>query len=221
MKKTLALTLLSTLLLAETFTIQPGWNLLGTQAEIPTSELLSNSNIKNVVIYTNGAYKATNKNEFSTVPAKSGFFVFSESATSLTLQTVDTTVNLKKVDGNGNELADDATPWKILHIKDAHLYVEMKNDFTIDQKFSSQEEAISYCTSFTVGNVSGWRLPTTMELTGIGSVYNTSKDYFTKMNYLNNHWVNDNIYTYASPAGGSAGGGSTGLKDTVCVKDVN
>lgn len=221
MKKTVALTLLSTFLFAETFTIAPGWSLLGTQAEIPTSKILSNSSIKNVVIYTNGAYKATNKNEFSTIPAKSGFFVYSESSTTLTLQTVDTSVVLKKVDGNGNELADDAASWKILHIKNANLYVEMKNDFTIDQKFSSQEEAIAYCTNLTIGSISGWRLPTFTELTGIGSVYNTSKDYFTKMNYNSYHWVNDNTYTYASPAGNSAGGGSSGLSYTVCIKDKN
>lgn len=221
MKKTLALTLVSTLLFAETFTIQPGWNLLGTQAEIQTSEVLSNSSIKNVVIYTNGSYKATNKNEFSTIPAKSGFFVFSESSTSLALQTVDTSVSLKKVDANGNELADDAALWKILHIKDAKLYVEMKNDFTINQKFSSQEEAIAYCTNLTVGSVSGWRLPTTTELTGIGSVYNTSRDYFTQMNYNSMHWVVNDTNNVIAPSGGSTAAWSNTIAMAMCVKDIN
>jgi hypothetical protein len=139
MKKILLAIMLTSILVAETFTIKPGWNLLGTIAEIPTAEVLANTNIKNIVIYSDGGYKATNKNEFTTIPAKSGFFVFSESNTTLSLQTVesvDTSVEVVKVDGNGNELSADATAWKILYIKDVNLYIEMKNDFTVGQSYS-------------------------------------------------------------------------------------
>lgn len=213
MKKTLLTTLTATLLLGESFTLQSGWNLLGTNAEIQTSQILSNPTIKNVVIYTNGAYKATSKNEFSSIPAKSGFFVFAENATTLELETLDTSADLAKVDGDGVELPANASSWKILHIKDANLYVEMKNDYAVGQKYS-RDEALSYCANLTVGNISGWRLSETNELTGIGSVYNKSKDFFYRV-ASGNHHTNSGIsgidgdyptYSFILPA--------------LCVKDA-
>ena len=66
--------MLNSLLLSTTFTINPGWNLLGTSKSLPVSDILANTNIKNVVIYQNGEYKASNKNEITTIPEKSGFF---------------------------------------------------------------------------------------------------------------------------------------------------
>jgi len=46
MKKILLAIMLTSILVAETFIIKPGWNLLGTIAEISTAEILANANIK-------------------------------------------------------------------------------------------------------------------------------------------------------------------------------
>lgn len=220
MKKILLTVMLTSILVAETFTIKPGWNLLGTIVEIPTAEILANENIKNVVIYSNGSYKATNKNEFKTIPAKSGFFVFSESSTTISLQTVksvDTSVKVVKVDGNGNELSADANYWKILYIKEANLYIEMKDDYTVGQKFSNTG-AVTYCSNLTIGNISEWRLPTNAEFTGIGSIYQKNKDYFMRIDSDNSWHQTSNGYAALNSSAHS--GITTSAMPTICVKNV-
>jgi len=217
MKIILLAIILTSLLVAETFTIKPGWNLLGTIAKIPTAEVLANADIKNVVIYSNGSYKATNKNEFTTIPAKSGFFVFSESSTTLSLQTFDSSVEVVKIDENGNELSADATSWKILHIKVANLYIEMKDDYTVGQKFSNTD-AVTYCTDLTIGSISGWRLPTNAEFTGIGSIYQNTNNYFVIID-ADNSW-HQTSNGYASLNSSAHSGTTSSAMPTICVKDV-
>lgn len=217
MKKIISATLTATILLGETFTLQPGWNLLGTIAEIPASQILANSNVKNVVIYKDGAYKATNKNEFTTIPPKSGFFVFTESPTIIELQTVDTSVELAKVDENGNEISPSSASWKILYIKFANLYVEMKNDYTVGQKYSNSE-ASEYCASLSIGNVSGWRLPTNSEFTGIGSLYQTQKSFFSRVDSENGWHHTSN--GYAALSSGASTGITNNAMPVICVKSV-
>lgn len=211
----------SNALLATTFTLSSGWNLLGTAAEIPVSQILSNTNVKNVVIYQNGIYKASNNNEFTTVPAKSGFFVYSDSSIAINLTTVDTSVTLAKLDSSGTELASDATTWDILHIKDAGLYVEMKNDFTAAQLFTFSSTA-TYCSNLNIGAVTGWYAPTISELTGVLEIYNLSPGYFTKLN-SGNYWsstrdASPGGYAYSSLEGVGGITFSTGSFHAICVK---
>ena len=227
MKFFLLVIMITLTLVAETFTIKPGWNLLGTISKIPTSQILANKNIKNVVVYSDGQYKATNKNEIDIVPEKSGFFVFSENNTTLTLQTVDTSIEVVKVDGDGNELPADAVSWKILYIKDANLYVEMKNDFTVGQSYvnhSSSYEASSYCRRLIIGNISDWRLPSISELTGISSIYQKYKDYFTVIDN-NFYWSSSNsiinnrtIYASSNIITGSIINERDNPKKVICIK---
>lgn len=199
----IVLSVQSSVLLATTFSLNPGWNLLGTTADIPVTTILTNINIKNVVIYQDGMYKASNNNEFTTVPSGSGFFVFSETSTTINLAVTVTegtsTVTLAKVDGNGAELPNDATNWEILHVKDANLYVEMKNDFTSGQLFTNDGatgEAATYCNNLVVGIVTGWRLPTISELTGLSSMYSDGQ-------YTNYFLVDAIYYHWSSTAGGN------------------
>lgn len=222
----------SGILLASTFTLNPGWNLLGTMVEIPVSQILTNTSIKNVVIYQNGLYKASNNNEFTVVPGKSGFFVFSDSSTTINLNAdtipVDTSVTLAKVDGNGNELANDAVFWDILHVKDANLYLEMKNDFTIGQLYlhnGTAGDATEYCNNLLVGTISGWRLPTVTELTGLQSVSNLNPNYFLVDKTLG-YWTSTNdsvIYYFYGFFSGSSSPVRTGIDRNfrvACVKSV-
>jgi hypothetical protein len=231
MKKILLAIMLTSILVAETFTIKPGWNLLGTIVEIPTVEVLANANIKNVVIYSGGNYKATNKNEFTIIPAKSGFFVFSESSTTLSLQTVEptnTSVEVVKVDGDGNELSADATSWKILYVKDANLYIEMKNDFTVGQSYAitsdSTGEAETYCNNLTIGSISDWHLPTIAELTGVSSIYSKYQKYFTTISN-SSYWSsskNGSYKMYANIRSGSTDYdiGNSHSRKVICVKNT-
>ena len=212
----------SSILLATTFTLNTGWNLLGTIDAIPVTQILANTSVKNVVIYQNGIYKASNNNEFTTVPAKSGFFVYSDSSNTFDLTTVNTTVALAKLDGNGTELLSDAASWEILHIKDESLYVEMKNDFTAGQSFIFST-AITYCSNLVIGSISGWRSPSISELTGVLSIYNLNPDYFTKL-ISGNYWsstidaTRTNGYIYSSLEGVTGNDYPVNSYHGICVK---
>jgi hypothetical protein len=225
MKKLIIALLFASQLFAVSFTLTSGWNLLGAPRDIPTSELLNNSNIQNIVIFENGSYKSSSANEFSTIKANSGFWVYTKSAGTLSVGVADTAVGVKKLDADLNVLPDNASQWAIMHIVDAGLYVQMKNDFTVNQQYT-WEEAIDYCTSLTVGSTDGWRLPTQGELAGIGGLYDQHSSFFGTVNG-GRYWAsssacgysNDACAGYITSSSVSSPSKSTSLR-VACVKDA-
>jgi len=171
MKKSIIATMLtSTLLMSTEYTLQQGWNLLGTQYPIKVSTLLANPAVKNVVIYQDGEYKSTSSNGFSVIPEHSGFFVYTENSANVVISdSVTPTATLEKLDGYLNPVSDNS--WEILRIKEAKLLVEMKtNSFSAGTTYT-QDEAKAYCRNLTVGTVSDWRLPTLGELQALTDIY--------------------------------------------------
>jgi len=195
MRKALITAILaSTLLMSTEYTLQSGWNLLGTQYPIKVSTLLANPAVKNVVIYQDGEYKSTASNGFSTIPEHSGFFVYTESSTNVTINdSVAPTATLIKLDGNLQVVTDDT--WEILQIKEANLLVEMKtNAFSAGMTYT-QDEAEAYCRNLTVGIVSDWRLPTLGELQALTDIYLHNASQFKIRSENSLYWSSTQLTT--------------------------
>jgi len=170
MNKIILFILLSTSLFGTSYTLQQGWNLLGSNQSIEVSRLLSNPSVRNVVIYANGVYKSSASNEFSTIPKNSGFFVYTDNTTSITIEdTLIPSSQLQHLDGTLNLVT--GTVWDILKVVDANLLVEMKTSTFNAGLTYTHAEATSYCQRLTIGTVSGWRLPTFGEMQALSDVY--------------------------------------------------
>ena len=170
MRKIIILALLLTSLSATTFTLNPGWNLLGHNQSIEVSTLLKNSEVRNVVIYDNGVYKSSASNEFTTIPANKGFFVYTDSSLDITVSTGGLpSSTLQRLDGNLNPTTDAS--WDILKIVDANLLLEMKTSTYNAGLTYTHTEAVNYCQNLTIGTVTGWRLPTIGELKALADIY--------------------------------------------------
>ncbi len=175
MKKIILSTLMASSLFATTYTLVPGWNLLGTISEIPVSQILANPAVRNVVIYRNGGYESSASNEFTTIPEKNGFFVYTDSSTTVDISDSNPpSSTLQHLDGDLNP-TEDAT-WAILKVVDANLLVEMKTSTYNAGLSYNHDQAISYCQNLTVGSVTGWRLPESGELLALGDIYRAGNE---------------------------------------------
>jgi hypothetical protein len=194
MKKIILSTLISTTLFATTYTLIPGWNLLGTISEIPVSQILANPAVRNVVIYRNGGYESSASNGITTIPEKNGFFVYTDSSTTVEISDGNPpSSTLQHLDGDLNP-TEDAT-WAILKVVDANLLVEMKTSTYNAGLTYNHDQAISYCQDLTVGSVTGWRLPEIGELEGLSNLYQTGNenDFIIRKNDPTNtyYWSSD------------------------------
>lgn len=182
MKKLLVLLLFSNLGFTTNYTLESGWNLLGSSSTIPTSNFTANSNVRNIVIYQNGQYKSTANNEFSTIPANSGFWIYTDSQISVEVSDNNfiPTNDLKKLDSSLNEVANDATSWDILEVVGADLYFEMKTNSFLASTTYTGSEANNYCNNLIIGALSNWRLPLAGELEALSSLYleGSNSNYF-------------------------------------------
>ena len=170
MKKIISSILVASSLFAVTYTLNPGWNLLGTTSEIQVSQILTNPAVRNVVIYENGTYKSSASNGLSKIPANNGFFVYTDSQT--TVDIADGTPpssTLQHLDGDLNPTT--AATWAILKIVDANLLLEMKTSSYNAGLTYTQAEAESYCQALTIGTTTGWRFPTSGELNALSDIY--------------------------------------------------
>lgn len=113
-----------------------------------------------------------------------------------------TAVELERLDENGSLVTDTSTPWKILHIKDAQMYVEMKNDFTVDETYNRL-----HCDNLVLGGVSDWKIASLNNISGIRGVYYNNPEYFTKVNegnYTalgNGNSIHKEIYNFKTGVG--------------------
>ena len=174
-------TLITTGLMATSYTAPSGWSLFGTNSEVSVSKILENKEIRNIVIYRNGNYKYSANNDFTTIPANSGFWLFASNATTVTLEdsvvTKELLVNLKRFDSSLNEVKV-GTSWDILELQDENLYMEMKTStYSIALRYT-QSEAVEYCNALQIGSLSEWRLPTRNEANRINNVSSVNFEYF-------------------------------------------
>jgi len=178
MKKELSIAfslLVASTLLAQTYEVDKGWSLLGTEEPLATMDILNNKSIENIVIFSNGTYKYSANNDFSVIPAKNGFWVYANQSTIL-----DTTPKeFRKLDGDTLlEVDEDATSWDILEINDLNLRVEMKSSQEHGETLYTVEDGAAYCKNLTVGLISGWKLPTQVEFDSLTEIYVEKIDQF-------------------------------------------
>jgi len=211
-------------LYATTYTLIPGWNLLGTKYSIPASDILKNPEVRNIVIYQDGAYASSAANEFTTIPADSGFFVYTDSSISVEISdTVTPSITLQKLDGNFNETTEES--WKILKIVDANLLIEMKNNTYNAGLFYTWSEAASYCQNLTIGSVSDWRLPTKVEMNALIDIYATYESDFiirsSSTPYYTSHEYSVDLVHYTRFDGGAGATAKEGqIMYAICVKSL-
>lgn len=227
MKKILLSALMTTSLFATTYTLNPGWNLLGTISEIPVSKILANPEVRNVVIYRNGGYESSASNDFTIIPEKNGFFVYTDSST--TVEIVDGTPPssvLQHLDGDLNP-TEEAT-WAILKVVDADLLIEMKTSTYNAGLTYTYSGALDYCQNLTVGSVTGWRVPLYGELRSLSDIYlQGNENDFIIRDGSSPYWV-DVGSTSTTMAGfmsfdgsiDSNGGVNSTPRYTICVKDL-
>ena len=224
MKKLIIPALLVTSLFSTTFTLNHGWNLLGTNQSVEVSELLTNTAVQNVVIYQNGTYKSSSANEFTTIPANGGFFVYTDSTTTVDLNIVTPPSSvLQHLDGDLNPTT--AVTWDILKVVDAGLLVEMKTNTYNAGLTYTYTEAVDYCTNLTVESTSGWRLPTLGELNALTDLYRQgNENHFIIRSSMSTYWsstvlVGDSRDHYVQNFDGY-GSVSRTNEYTVCVKNI-
>ena len=175
MKKILLSALFATSLFATTYTLYPGWNLLGTIGEIPVSAILANTAVRNIVIYRNGGYESSASNQFSKIPANSGFFVYTDSSTSVTIQDgAPPSSEIQKLDEDLNPTTDST--WPILKIVDANLLVEMKSSTYNAGLTYELAQAKDYCQNLVIGSVTNWRIPSLGELRALSDIYRAGNE---------------------------------------------
>lgn len=186
-------------LFATTYTLVPGWNLLGTISEIPVSQILANPAVRNVVIYRNGGYESSAANDFTTIPEKNGFFVYTDSSTTVDISDANPpSSTLQHLDGDLNPTSEAG--WAILKVVDANLLIEMKTSTYNAGLTYNHAQATTYCQDLTVGSVTGWRLPEVEELKALGDIYRVGNenDFIIRSGYTyywtNNTFTNDTSY---------------------------
>lgn len=92
----------------------------------------------------------------------------------LAITVVSASARLKKMDGQGNELPDDAREWAIVFDTESELYWEVKSaDNSIHSKDDTytyegvKEAFVAKINAENFGGHSDWRLPSTGELAGL------------------------------------------------------